>query len=865
MIPKLPIAEWIQSIVDWMGIHLAGLFNVISSIIEAVVGFFSGLFMLPHPLVFIVIIGIIAFMIGRVQLTLFTVIGFLLIDNLGYWSETMNTLGLVITSALVSIVIGIPIGIWCAYSKSASRIITPLLDFMQTMPAFVYLLPAVTFFSLGVVPGVIASVIFAIPPTIRMTNLGIMQVSGELIEASDAFGSTSAQKLFKVQLPLALPTLMAGINQTIMLSLSMVVIASMIGAEGIGAVVYRAVTQLQIGKGFEAGLAVVVLAIVLDRFTQNLFKPTQKGKSRVSSKQKVWITSAVTAVILIAGASQYFVGTDHSASGKGNAAANPVGEEVGYKIIGIDAGAGIMKSTAKAIQDYNLSDWKLVEGSGAAMTATLDKAIKAKKPIIITGWTPHWMFNKYDLKYLEDPKKSYGEAEGIHTIARKGLQQDAPIAYEFLKRFKWTPEDMGEMMVAIQAGTSPEQAAQDWAEKHADKVQEWTKGLQPVNGDTFKLSYVAWDSEIASTNLLSYILENKLGYKVTALQVEAGPMWTGVASGDVDASPAAWLPLTHADYWAKYKDKLDDLGANMSGVKTGLVVPAYMDVKSITDLQDNGAEAAPASATTEDFGKEVGYRIVGTDPGAGLMKLTAKAINDYGLSDWKLLESSGAAMTATLDKAIKAKQPIVVTGWTPHWMFNKYDLKYLKDPKKAYGDKEEIHTIARKGLKQDAPVAYEFLSRFKWTAEDMGEVMIAIQDGIAPQQAAKNWTDKHPDKVQAWIKGLQPVNGDPLKLSYAAWDSEIASTNVLKYVLEQKLGYKVTALQVEIGPMWTGVAGGSVDATAAAWLPLTHADYWAQYKDKVDDIGTSMTGVMSGLVVPSYVPIDSIEDLKAPQ
>lgn len=358
---------------------------------------------------------------------------------------------------------------------------------------------------------------------------------------------------------------------------------------------------------------------------------------------------------MIAGASQYFVGTDHSASGKGNAAANPVGEEVGYKIIGIDAGAGIMKSTAKAIQDYNLSDWKLVEGSGAAMTATLDKAIKAKKPIIITGWTPHWMFNKYDLKYLEDPKKSYGEAEGIHTIARKGLQQDAPIAYEFLKRFKWTPEDMGEMMVAIQAGTSPEQAAKDWAEKHADKVQEWTQGLQPVNGDTFKLSYVAWDSEIASTNLLKYILENKLGYKVTALQVEAGPMWTGVASGDVDASPAAWLPLTHADYWAKYKDKLDDLGANMSGVKTGLVVPAYMDVKSITDLQDNGAEAAPASTTTGDFGKEVGYRIVGTDPGAGLMKLTAKAMNDYGLSDWKLLESSGAAMTATLDKAIKSQ------------------------------------------------------------------------------------------------------------------------------------------------------------------------------------------------------------------
>jgi ABC-type proline/glycine betaine transport system permease subunit len=235
--------------------------------------------MLPPPLLFLIILGLVAFLVGRVSLSLFSVIGFLLIYNLGYWSQTMDTLSLVITSAIISVVLGIPIGIWCAYSKSAARIVVPLLDFMQTMPAFVYLLPAVTFFSLGIVPGVIASVIFAIPPTIRLTLLGIKQVSGELTEAADAYGSSSMQKLFKVQLPLAMPTLMAGINQTIMLSLSMVVIASMIGAQGIGAEVYRAVTQLQIGKGFEAGLAVVVLAIVLDRFTQHLFK-IKKGGTR---------------------------------------------------------------------------------------------------------------------------------------------------------------------------------------------------------------------------------------------------------------------------------------------------------------------------------------------------------------------------------------------------------------------------------------------------------------------------------------------------------------------------------------------------------------------------------------------------------
>lgn len=265
--------------------------------------------------------------------------------------------------------------------------------------------------------------------------------------------------------------------------------------------------------------------------------------------------------------------------------ANSIGKQVKHEIIGIDPGAGIMKATAAAIEQYELTDWKLVEGSGAAMTAMLDKAVKAEKPIIITGWTPHWMFAKYDLKYLEDPKKVFGEAEEIHTIVRKGLKDDHPVAYEFLDRFEWSSEEMGEMMTSIQEGEDPLEAAKAWADSHSDRVDEWIKDLKPVDGDKLKLSYVAWDSEIASTNLLQYVLENKLGYDVTALQVEAGPMWTGVASGDVDASPAAWLPLTHADYWAEYGDKIEDLGPNMTGVKTGLVVPSYVELNSIEDLK----------------------------------------------------------------------------------------------------------------------------------------------------------------------------------------------------------------------------------------------------------------------------------------
>ncbi len=277
--PKIPLAQWIQTLVDWLSLHWAGFFKGVSNIISYVVDIFTYFFMLPHPFLFVIIVGILGYIANRWSLAIFSALGFLLIYNLGYWTETMNTLGLVITSALISILIGVPLGIMCGSSKLAAQIITPLLDFMQTMPAFVYLLPAVTFFSLGVVPGVVASVIFAIPPTIRLTHLGIRQVSEELVEAADAFGSTGGQKLFKVQLPLALPTIMAGINQTIMLSLSMVVIASMIGAQGIGAVVYRAVGQLKIGEGFEAGLAVVVLAIVLDRLSQSLFKGGRKQRA----------------------------------------------------------------------------------------------------------------------------------------------------------------------------------------------------------------------------------------------------------------------------------------------------------------------------------------------------------------------------------------------------------------------------------------------------------------------------------------------------------------------------------------------------------------------------------------------------------
>jgi len=277
-VPKIPIGEWVESLEGWLETNFEPFFNGVKIVVGNIVDGLADGFNFFPPLVVIAIFTILAFWLGRYRLGAFTLLGLLLVLNLGYWSHTMDTLALVLTASFISIVIGVPLGILCAGNKRVQSVVTPLLDLMQTMPAFVYLLPAVAFFSLGVVPGVIASVIFSIPPTIRLTSLGIRQVPEDLVEAADAFGSTSMQKLFKVQLPIAIPTIMAGINQTIMLSLSMVVIASMIGAQGVGADVYKAVTQAKTGVGTEAGLAVVVLAIMLDRMTQKLAKKNKKSK-----------------------------------------------------------------------------------------------------------------------------------------------------------------------------------------------------------------------------------------------------------------------------------------------------------------------------------------------------------------------------------------------------------------------------------------------------------------------------------------------------------------------------------------------------------------------------------------------------------
>lgn len=278
-VPRIPISEWIASLTNWITSAFSFIFNPVNEYLGNFMSFTSGILLEIPPLIIIVIVAVIAFFISgkRYGLVAFSIVGLWLIYNQGLWEQLISTFTLVLLASLLSIIIGVPIGILMSKSKIAESIITPILDFMQTMPAFVYLIPAVAFFGIGMVPGVFASLIFATPPTVRFTNLGIRQVPTELVEASEAFGSTGVQKLFKVQLPMARATIMGGINQTVMLALSMVVIASMIGAPGLGREVLSALQRAQVGPGFVAGIAIVVLAIIMDRVTQNLNK--EHGKN----------------------------------------------------------------------------------------------------------------------------------------------------------------------------------------------------------------------------------------------------------------------------------------------------------------------------------------------------------------------------------------------------------------------------------------------------------------------------------------------------------------------------------------------------------------------------------------------------------
>lgn len=266
-----------------------------------------------------------------------------------------------------------------------------------------------------------------------------------------------------------------------------------------------------------------------------------------------------------------------------------------------------------------------------------------------------------------------------------------------------------------------------------DKEQDTTKSSD--NEKDINLVYVEWDTEVASTNVVGEVLKD-MGYNVTLTPLDNGVMWESIAKGEADAMVAAWLPKMHAPKMEQYQDDVMELGPNLEGARVGLVVPKYMDVDSIADLTD-----------------EANKTITGIEPGANTMEITENLATDYpNLADWNVAASSSGAMTVALGQAYENNEDIVVVGWSPHWKFAKYDLKYLEDPKEAYGTIESIHTVTRLGLDKDKPEAFAMLDNFYWTSEDSEAVMQAIAEGTDPKDAAREWIDANKDTVEGWKK-----------------------------------------------------------------------------------------------------------------
>tara|TARA_B100001778_G_scaffold188868_1_gene155560 strand:- start:617 stop:1453 length:837 start_codon:yes stop_codon:yes gene_type:complete len=263
---KIPLGRWAQDIFDWLQMHGGWFFDGLAEVMGWLIDQLLWILQAPGPIVIAVIVTAASYWLQRNwKVSLFVFLGFLFIVNQGYWEETTESLALVISSCIICMAIGVPIGIYAAHRPRLYQVLQPILDLMQTLPTFVYLIPAIVFFGIGMVPGLLATVIFVVPASIRLTYLGVSTVPKPLLEAADAFGGTGWQKLTKVELHYALPQIMAGLNQTIMLSLSMVVVAALVGADGLGVPVVRALNQVNPALGFESGFVIVVVAIILDR------------------------------------------------------------------------------------------------------------------------------------------------------------------------------------------------------------------------------------------------------------------------------------------------------------------------------------------------------------------------------------------------------------------------------------------------------------------------------------------------------------------------------------------------------------------------------------------------------------------------
>ncbi|MFD2236921.1 glycine betaine ABC transporter substrate-binding protein [Aureimonas populi] len=251
---------------------------------------------------------------------------------------------------------------------------------------------------------------------------------------------------------------------------------------------------------------------------------------------------------------------------------------------------------------------------------------------------------------------------------------------------------------------------------------------------TVNLAYVEWSDTVVATNILAAVLEDE-GYTVNMTPLPGAAMWQAVATGEADAHVAGWLPVTHAAYYEQLQDQVELVGVNIEGARLGWAVPAYMEIDSIQDIADDPSV--------------VNGQVIGIDPGAGLMSASEQAIADYGL-DVTLMDGSDATMTAALQDAISREEPIVVTAWTPHWMFSRWDLKYLEDPEGSLGSEETVNNVVRAGLSDDMPDVYRIISNFRLTLEDEEALMLENEEGGDPAATARAWIEANPDKVAEW-------------------------------------------------------------------------------------------------------------------
>ena len=709
--PRIPLGDWVNDTVDWLLDHVSWLFDFFKTVFTGTYDGIDAVLQAPQPLLLAGIFAVIAFWLRGTLAGLLTFAGFAFIDSLDLWEDAMTTLSLVLVATIIALVIAVPVGIWAARSDRVSGLVRPVLDFMQTLPAMIYLIPAILFFGTGASAGIVATLIFALAPGVRMTELGIRQVDKELVEAAEAFGTTPRDTLLRVQLPLALPTVMAGVNQVIMLGLSMAAIAGMVGTGGLGGDVNEAIGQLNVGLGSEAGVAIVILAIYLDRMTSAL-------------------------------------GTHVSPLGR--------------------------RAAAKARASQGLRIWSYRPRPQIAVVAVVVLALVAGGMGVLGGTS--------------------GEATAVSG-----------------------GKDVGQ-------------------------------------GKKISIGYVPWDDGVASTFLWKEILEER-GYQVDAKQFDAGPLYTSVASGNVDFMTGAWLPTTHEQYWKKYGKQLDDLGAWYDKTSLELTVPSYMkDVNSLADLKGKAAR--------------FGGKITGIESSAGEMALLkSKVLKAYGLDkEYEVVDSSTPAMLAELKRAYAQKDPIVVTLWSPHWAYNDYDLKKLKDPKGAWGAGDGIHTVARKGFADDDPVVGQWLRNFKLDEKQLTGLEAEINKaGKGRQQdAVRTWLKRNPGLVDklAPVQKTAAETKRPVNVAWFPWDEDIAVTYLWKNVLEKR-GYKLNLKQMDVGPVYTGLAAGDLDLNFDAWLPYAQKNYWDQSKDRLKDLGTWYQPTSLEVAVPSYVKgVKSYEDLK---